>query len=193
MIGLDTNVLVRYLAQDDAVAVEEGDGAYGVPDGGASGYVSQVALVEVVWVLGRCYGVGREQMKDIIDSMIGTKELVVEGADTVRKALRVFACFCKGGFRGLPDRAVGARRRVRVHGDFRRERVEGRRHAVDCVTTAWPDNGEQMNSPEQNKVYGFTFATGTVRKLRYEGLGKWMMPVWTDPLSGERSRSTRLK
>jgi len=30
-------------------------------------------------------------MKDIVESMIGTKELVVESADTVRRALRVFA------------------------------------------------------------------------------------------------------
>lgn len=62
------------------------------------GYVSQVALVEVVWVLGRCYGVEREQMKDIIDSMIATKELVVEGADTVRKALRTFVASAKADF-----------------------------------------------------------------------------------------------
>lgn len=62
------------------------------------GYVSQVALVEIVWVLGRCYDVEREQMTEIIDSMLGTKELVIEGADTVRKALRVFVASAKADF-----------------------------------------------------------------------------------------------
>lgn len=37
-------------------------------------------------------------MKDIVESMIGTKELVVEAADTVRKALRVFSASAKADF-----------------------------------------------------------------------------------------------
>ncbi|KML21662.1 MULTISPECIES: PIN domain-containing protein [Burkholderia] len=91
MIGLDTNVLVRYFAQDDEVQSKKATALMESLSPERPGYVSQVALIEVVWVLGRCYGVEREQMKDIVESMIGTKELVVESADTVRKALRVFA------------------------------------------------------------------------------------------------------
>jgi predicted nucleic-acid-binding protein len=53
------------------------------------------ALVKVLWVLGHCYGVEREQIKDIVEAMTGTKERVVEGADTVRKALRVFVTSAK--------------------------------------------------------------------------------------------------
>ncbi|PAJ86345.1 PIN domain-containing protein [Burkholderia ubonensis] len=91
MIGLDTNVLVRYFAQDDEVQSKKATALMESLSPERPGYVSQVALIEVVWVLGRCYGVEREQMKDIVESMIGTKELVVESTDTVRKALRVFA------------------------------------------------------------------------------------------------------
>ncbi len=91
MIGLDTNVLVRYFAQDDEIQSKKATALMESLSPERPGYVSQVALIEVVWVLGRCYGVEREQMKDIVESMIGTKELVVESADTVRKALRVFA------------------------------------------------------------------------------------------------------
>jgi len=98
MIGLDTNVLVRYLAEDDAVQSKKATTLMASLTAEQPGYVSLVALVEVVWVLARCYGVEREQMKDIIDSMIGTKELVVEGADTVRKALRVFGASAKADF-----------------------------------------------------------------------------------------------
>jgi predicted nucleic-acid-binding protein len=98
MIGLDTNVLVRYFAQDDASQSKKATALMESFSAERPGYVSLVALVEVVWVLARCYSVGRDQMKDIIESMLGTKELVVEGGDTVRKALRVFAASDKADF-----------------------------------------------------------------------------------------------
>jgi len=98
MIGLDTNVLVRYFAQDDAVQSKRATVLMESLSAERPGYVSQVALVELVWVLARCYGVERGQLKDILESMVGTKELLVEGADTVRKALRVFAASDKADF-----------------------------------------------------------------------------------------------
>jgi predicted nucleic-acid-binding protein len=98
MIGLDTNVLVRYFAQDDTVQSKKATTLMDSLSTDRPGYVSQVALIELVWVLGRCYDVERQQMKNIVESMIGTKELVVEGADTVRKALRVFAASGKADF-----------------------------------------------------------------------------------------------
>ncbi|MDR6388439.1 putative nucleic-acid-binding protein [Paraburkholderia phenoliruptrix] len=63
MIGLDTHVLVRYFAQDDAVQSKKATALMDSLSAERPGYVSQVALVEVVWVLARCYGVEREQMK----------------------------------------------------------------------------------------------------------------------------------
>ncbi|WP_412528878.1 PIN domain-containing protein [Burkholderia lata] len=116
MIGLDTNVLVRYFAQDDVVQSKKATALMETLSVERPGYVSQVALVEVVLVLGRCYGVEREQMKDIIDSMIATKELVVEGADTVRKALRAFVSSAKA--------------------DFADCLIERSGHAADCEYTA---------------------------------------------------------
>lgn len=98
MIGLDTNVLVRYFAQDDAVQSKRATALMESLSAERPGYVSQIALVELVWVLARCYGVERGQLKDILESMVGTKELLVEGADTVRKALRVFAASDKADF-----------------------------------------------------------------------------------------------
>lgn len=98
MIGLDTSVLVRYFAQDDAAQSKKATALMESFSAERPGYVSQIALVEVVCVLGRSYGVERAKMKDIIESMLGTKELVIEGADTVRKALRVFAASNKADF-----------------------------------------------------------------------------------------------
>jgi predicted nucleic-acid-binding protein len=116
MIGLDTNALVRYFAQDDA---GQSKGATTLMESLSTerpGYVSQVALVELVWVLARCYGVERGQLKGILESMVGTKELLVEGADTVRKALRVF---------GASDKAV-----------FADCLIERSGHVAECEYTA---------------------------------------------------------
>ncbi|MDR3397954.1 MAG: type II toxin-antitoxin system VapC family toxin [Pandoraea sp.] len=98
MIGLDTNVLVRYFAQDDVTQAKKATALMESLSADQPGYVSQIALVEVVWVLGRCYSVERDQIKNIIESMVSTKQLVIEGADTVRKALRVFAASDKADF-----------------------------------------------------------------------------------------------
>ena len=57
MIGLDTNILVRYLAQDDALQspiatqIIESQLTEANP-----GFVSVVVMVEIVWVLDRAYG-----------------------------------------------------------------------------------------------------------------------------------------
>src|SRR5262249_15163786 len=57
MIGLDTNILVRYLAQDDpiqspqATEIIERRLSEGNP-----GFISIVAMAETVWVLDRAYG-----------------------------------------------------------------------------------------------------------------------------------------
>lgn len=91
MIGLDTNVLIRYFTQDDPVQAAKASALIEslTPDG--PGYVTQVVLVEVVWVLGRAYGTDRNEIAQVIETLLRTKELVVEAAETVWKALRLYA------------------------------------------------------------------------------------------------------
>jgi predicted nucleic-acid-binding protein len=91
MIGLDTNVLVRYFAQDDAVQARKATAMIESLTADRPGYVTQVALVEVVWVLGRAYGAERAEIAQVIETLLRTKELVVESAETVWKALRLYA------------------------------------------------------------------------------------------------------
>ncbi|MDC6177157.1 PIN domain-containing protein [Ralstonia solanacearum] len=91
MIGLDTNVLVRYFAQDDAAQAKKATALVESLTADSPGYVTQVALVEVVWVLGRAYGASREEITQVIETLLRTKELVVENAETVWKALRLYA------------------------------------------------------------------------------------------------------
>jgi predicted nucleic-acid-binding protein len=91
MIGLDTNVLVRYLAQDDAVQSSKANALVDSLTADDPGYVTQVALIEVVWVLGSLYAAERGDIAKIVETLLRTRELVIESAETVWKALRHFA------------------------------------------------------------------------------------------------------
>jgi len=51
VIGLDTNVLVRYISQDDPIQSERANVLLESLSTGLEGYVTVVSLVELVWVL----------------------------------------------------------------------------------------------------------------------------------------------
>ncbi|MGH6620796.1 MAG: PIN domain-containing protein [Alphaproteobacteria bacterium] len=90
MIGIDTNVLVRYLAQDDdtrsPIASQIVDGL----TADAPGFVSIVVLVETVWVLSRAYKATREQVAETVELLLRARELVVEGAEAAYLALATY-------------------------------------------------------------------------------------------------------
>lgn len=71
MIGLDTNVLVRYLTLDDpkqaASAVALIDGA---AEAGAPLFISSVVLCELVWVLDGAYGYRKPDLVTAIEGLL---------------------------------------------------------------------------------------------------------------------------
>ena len=91
MIGLDTNVLVRYIVQDDprqaaaAVRLIEGRCTARSP-----GYVSVPVLVELVWVLTSAYRHGKALVVAVIRQILRTAEFTVEDRDVVLAALNEF-------------------------------------------------------------------------------------------------------
>jgi predicted nucleic-acid-binding protein len=90
LIGLDTNILVRYFVNDDpdqtrlAVTLVHGLSAE------EPGWVGVGALLELVRVLTRIYCVQREQLVQILDTLLASQDIVVEQRETVREALRVY-------------------------------------------------------------------------------------------------------
>ncbi|MFT4180268.1 MAG: type II toxin-antitoxin system VapC family toxin [Thermomonas sp.] len=91
MIGLDTNVLVRYLAQDDARQSAQATRLIESLDAQNPGFVSLVALVELVWVLESAYAASHDVVHDTLEGLLRSKELLVEQPATVARALRMFA------------------------------------------------------------------------------------------------------
>ena len=91
MIGIDTNVLVRYIAQDDATQSRRATSFIEKEcNEAAPGFVGLVVLVEVVWVSESRYGATRQEVAGIVRKILSIKQLVVQDAETAWKALRLF-------------------------------------------------------------------------------------------------------
>lgn len=91
MNGIDTNVLVRYLVQDDpgqaktsARFVRSGCTAE-EPCG-----VNRIVLCELVCVLERTYGYSRERIADTLERMLKTVQFRIEDLSTSWSALRLY-------------------------------------------------------------------------------------------------------
>lgn len=87
MIGIDTNVLIRYLAQDDAAqAALANDLIDGFTDS-RPGFVTTIVLAETYWVLRHAYQTDREAIARLLQGLLESSELIIERADPVRRAL----------------------------------------------------------------------------------------------------------
>ena len=91
MIGFDTNVLVRYIVQDDPV---QADAATRLIESRCTAqtpsYVSVLVLMELVWVLTTAYRYKKSTVAAVIAQILRTAEFMVEDRDTVWAALRTF-------------------------------------------------------------------------------------------------------
>jgi predicted nucleic-acid-binding protein len=90
VIGLDTNVLVRYLAQDEP---KQARAAMRLIDGfspEAPGFISTVTLVETVWVMAKAYKTSRAEIAAVVEGLLRSRELVVQDAETHYLALSDF-------------------------------------------------------------------------------------------------------
>ena len=90
MTGLDTNVIVRYLVQDDPDQSAAAGLLFDTFKADAPGFVSAISVVELVWVLQSCYGADREQIRGVVEGLLRSRELLVERAELIWQSLRLF-------------------------------------------------------------------------------------------------------
>jgi predicted nucleic-acid-binding protein len=83
--SVDTNVLVRLLARDDAkqVAAAEGFVARGA-------WVPHVVLIETTWVLTSVYDRGADEIAAAVDMLLNHEHLTVQDPETVTAAVARF-------------------------------------------------------------------------------------------------------
>ena len=90
MIGIDTNILVRYYAQDDPVQSRIAtefleDALLAEP-----GYISLVVIAELVWVLTSVYKLDKISLIDVLGNLLAAEELQIEQTEVFVSALRRF-------------------------------------------------------------------------------------------------------
>jgi predicted nucleic-acid-binding protein len=88
MIGLDANILVRYLTQDDPGQSREA--ADEIEKGLAAGdmfFIADIVLCELVWVLEAAYGHDRREIVPVLESILRTWQFQFENKDLLWKSL----------------------------------------------------------------------------------------------------------
>lgn len=91
MIGLDTNVLVRYLVRDDPAQTAAADQVIeGAADAGTPLYLSGIVLCEVVWVLERAYLRPRRDVAAALDAILRTAHFRLDAPARCRQALDAY-------------------------------------------------------------------------------------------------------
>jgi predicted nucleic-acid-binding protein len=91
MIGLDSNILVRYLTGDDPIqSAKAAEIMERRLTESSPGFVSVVAMAEIVWVLDRAYDVAPGEIAMAIERMLQSDVLVVEHEQEVFTAMIAF-------------------------------------------------------------------------------------------------------
>lgn len=89
MIGLDTNVLVRYLAQDDAK--QSASATHFIEtqlSERSQGFISLVVLVELCWMLERIYSATVKEIGETVNDLLGMPSFHVQQREAVHEAAR---------------------------------------------------------------------------------------------------------
>jgi predicted nucleic-acid-binding protein len=113
MIAIDTNVLVRFLTQDDQAQAKAASTFMAGLNVSDPGFICREVMVELVWVLERAYGCSRSEVATAVEGLLSASELEIEVADDVGTAVFQYR---DGGF-GFADLtiAAAARRAETIH------------------------------------------------------------------------------
>jgi len=91
MIGLDTNVLVRYLTKDDPIQTPLAVKLVRSLSEDEPGFLSLVVITELIWVLRISYRYRNNEIANVVEMLLQSRELRVEQEELVADTLRGFA------------------------------------------------------------------------------------------------------
>lgn len=97
MIGIDTNVLLRLLVRDHDTQLRAAERLIATQcTSDDPGYISRIALIEIVWALKGFYGYDRAQIAGAIRALLNVSELELESAEDVHAALKDYETSAAG-------------------------------------------------------------------------------------------------
>ena len=88
MIGLDTNVLIRYITADDAEQFQRAEQL--IEQQSTKFYINHIVLCELVWVLNRAYHYNKTTIVLVLEKILNTEQLVIEEQQIVQQAIDTF-------------------------------------------------------------------------------------------------------
>ena len=97
-IALDTNVLVRFLTQDDIEQFEIARDIINSCSATRPTFICREVLVELIWVLEHSYKYSRNEITAAVMGLVSVAELQVEAVEDVAEILPLYQ---NGGFRFL--------------------------------------------------------------------------------------------
>ncbi|MCI5115452.1 MAG: PIN domain-containing protein [Candidatus Electrothrix sp. AS4_5] len=104
MTGIDTNVLVRYIAQDDEVQAQAATAF--IEKHCASGekiFINHTVLCELIWVLKKCYKLSKPKTVAVLERTVNTSQFTFENPQILRQALNDY----KDGSADFSDYVIG--------------------------------------------------------------------------------------
>ena len=90
MIGLDTNILVRYFIKDDPQQTRLAVNLIFSLSPSEPGWIGVAIFMELDWVMNNVLKVKKDRVVEIFDTLLASRELVVENMETVREALQLY-------------------------------------------------------------------------------------------------------
>jgi predicted nucleic-acid-binding protein len=87
VIGLDSNVFLRWLLQDDPGQAAAADALMAMLTPARPGFVSQVTVMELAWVLRSGYGFSRTEVLEVLERLLRSEALEFDDAESVWEAL----------------------------------------------------------------------------------------------------------
>ncbi|WP_028030866.1 PIN domain-containing protein [Gemmobacter nectariphilus] len=90
MIAIDTNVLVRFLTQDDPKQGAAASRLFAELTIESPGFICREVVVELVWVLERAYRYSRAEIAAALEGLLSAAELELEASDDIGTALYAY-------------------------------------------------------------------------------------------------------
>ncbi len=90
MIALDTNVLLRYIMQDDQAQARKATKAIEKLTPEKPAFISCIVLCEVNWVLQTAYRISKHDRLNVLQDILSVSVFDVERQEVCRKALQLY-------------------------------------------------------------------------------------------------------
>jgi len=99
MIGLDTNVLVRYIMQDDVKQAARASKLIEALSPSSMGFITIISIVELCWVLESAFDLSRAQIVEVLQHLTAVEVFKIDRVSIVAAAVRAYS----DGKAGLAD------------------------------------------------------------------------------------------